>query len=1002
METINTTQFLFAPIPGRIIFPGHSLTLIVKGTFDLSQGQNVVPSEEQLFPTGDEFYPDDVDMQGSCRYESDFAYFKPKADLLLSGHCHSPKGKPVPACQVKFQVGSHQKTLNVFGDRQWKRSLGLKTISDPKPFTKMELKYENSFGGEGYQKNPVGKGFSKQETEEGKNAVLLPNIEDPNNIIGSPRSRPEPVGFGPLGRMWHRRFSKLGTYKGQWLKERWPWFATDFDYGHFNAAPPDMQVEGYLRGDEALYFENLHPIHPKFESSLPGLRVRCFLNQQNSTNASQTDFREVKMKLDTLWADMDEEKLVLVWRGAAEVQTEEFEEVEHAFIMAEPLEQRPEPLLRCHERFLAALAAEEQAWAVEPEEPEDLPEAPEIAAPEAPEPEKKVGSEPDIPKADLKKLIKAQASAILAKVGIDMGRLPPEARGKAEKEQDRIIDKIIETDSEKRMAMEHAEQNAKLSEALSKVGIDMDNLPPLSDKAKKEQLRLFAGLGMKDPALMKAPEMASLLGVMAAFMPKIGIDPENLDPFIEETKKQQEKIKKQLGIEEEEELAEEERPVKLTREIVQERAALNEAFSGEDLRGLDLSDLDLKGIDFSGANFSGVVLKNTNLGSANLTNAILTEADLTHADLSGGVLTGADLTGANLSNAILKDADLSGAGLKNTVLTGADLSGANLTNATLTDADLTDSDISSGILAEADLTGATLMNAILKGADLSNVGLKSADLTGADMSDANLTGAILSEACLKDADLTGTNLSGANLTKAVLEKACLKDADLTEADLSEAVLNRAALNDAVFEKAKLKSAALEGTEAVDANFSGADLSHAKLAASDFSGADFSKSSLNDADFTEATLQDASVEGAKGINANFTGADLTRLRASEGCDFSESSFRKTVGLESIWHDAVLTDADFSFSKMHGADFTKASMQKTNFSAADMKHARFRKADMRLAKLLYMNLFEGSLEKADLTGADLSGSNMYAAEFLDAVIHHTQMEYTNLKMTKLHKG
>jgi uncharacterized protein YjbI with pentapeptide repeats len=48
---------------------------------------------------------------------------------------------------------------------------------------------------------------------------------------------------------------------------------------------------------------------------------------------------------------------------------------------------------------------------------------------------------------------------------------------------------------------------------------------------------------------------------------------------------------------------------------------------------------------------------------------------------------------------------------------------------------------------------------------------------------------------------------------------------------------------------------------------------------------------------------------------------------------------------------------------------------------------------------MNLFQGSLEKADLTGADLSGSNMYGVEFLDAVIENIQTNGTNLRMSKL---
>ena len=995
MEIINQTQFQFAQSSGRINFPGYSLTLILKGTFDLLQGQNAILSEEQLFPTGDEFFPDDVDMQGSCRYESDFAYFKPKADLLLSGHCHSPNGKPVPACHVKFQVGTHEKTLNVFGDRRWKRTFGARTISDPEPFARMELKYENSFGGEGYKKNPVGKGFSKQETEEGKKARFLPNIEDPGNMIGSPRSRPNPAGFGPLGNMWGQRFTKMGSYKGKYLKERWPWFAEDFDYGYFNAAPPDMQVEGYLRGDEELYFENFHPEHSKFVSRLPGIRVRCFINKQVDLESDEPKFQEISMKLDTLWADMDNTKLVLVWRGVTEVQTEEFEEILHSFIISEPLAEQPATTEKCHEMFLGALATEEAEWAVEPEE---QPEEPRVEPPEDEKPEEDKQEEHPKP-GDMKKLIKAQTSAILAKFGIDMDSLPPEVRKKAEKDQDNVLDKILEIDPEKRMAMEQAEHKKQISEALSKAGIDLNDLQPLSDKAKKEQIRLFAELGMDDPGFMQSPEIASLMSIMGALMPKMGMDPENLNPFIAEAKKQQEKMKKRLGLEDEEESPGEEKPIELTREIVQERASRNNSFEGEDLQGIDLSDLDLKGIDFSRANFSGVVLKNSDLSNTNLTNAILTEADLSKAILTGAILKGAEIAKGNLTGCIAKNADMTDTNLGSSVMNDADLSGAIFIGAVMTQVNLTDAYLINTTLKGADLAESNLTNAILKNADLSDVNLKKANLTGADMSEANLTSAVLTDSSMEDSDVTGANLSGADLKKANLKKACLKETDFTKANLSESDLTQATLTDAVFEKANMQGVVLVVVEATDANFSEADLSNAKLSKSDFSGADFSKSIFNEADFRESKLEDTSVEGAKGLKVNFNKADLTRLRASEGCDFSESTFRETNGFESIWHDALLKDADFSLSRMQGADFTKAILQNADFSAADMAHTRFMKADMKMAKLMYMNMFEGSFEKADLTGADLSGSNMYGVEFLETVIDNTNMENANLKMTKL---
>jgi len=903
LELVNLTDFQFAPLSGRINFPGHSLTLIIKGTFNLVPDKMAVPSDEPLYPTGDEFFPDDVDMIGAPRYESDFAYFKPETDLLLAGHCHCPGGKPIPACPVTFRVGPVSRSLYVFGDRFWKTVAGLRTITEPEPFTKMELRYENSFGGQGFKNNPIGKGAGAEESDKGK-TWPLPNIEDPQDLIDSPGKKPDPAGFGPIGRMWEQRYSKMGSYSGSYLKDRWPWFAEDFNYAYFNAAPAGMQMDGYLRGDESVSFENLHPEHPRYESSLPGIRVRCFANRENGSGGNGADFREVSMRLDTLWADMDAEKLVLVWRGVMETASEDYEEeIEHIFIMSESLDQENESLMRCHELFLAALAEEEEEREMEPEEPPE--EEQEVKA-EAP----KV-TEPEIPGDDLKKQIEAQTGILLAKMGIDLNSLPPAERQKAKKEQDRIIERITQSDPDKMAAVEEKEIQAQMSGALEKAGIDANNLPGLSDKAKAEQLRLFKELGMDDPTIMQDPEIAGFLGILGALMPKMGIDPEDLTPVIEAAKKQ-------LGIPETKDKEKEEQTA-LTREIVAERSARGESFAGENLSGLNLKDLDLKELDFTGADLSGT-------------------------DLSGAVLDRAILAGADLSECIIDNARL-----EETDLTGATLSEARLTGA---------------MCIGSTFTGTNLVSADLSGADLSGAVLEGADLTGANMEKAMLIEADATEAKFTDTRMTGTNLS-----------------------------------EALFEQAEMVNAIMEDVIARDAYFAEADLSGAKLSGSDLSGADFSGATLNGADFKNSILAEASVENSTCMNADFTGADLTKLRASEGGNFSNSTFIKATGFESMWQDSILDKADFSFSKMQGADFTKASLEGANMAAADMKQACFRKANLSQARLVVMNLFECSMEKADLTGADLSGSNMYGAEFLDAIIDKTIFERTNLKMTKL---
>ena len=174
MEILNQTPFTFAYIAGRVGFPKHSLTLIVKGTFELKANQNTVVAKEQVYPTGDEFYSEDEDMIGGPWYTSDFAYFKPRADLLLVGKCYSPGGKKAYSIPVKFQVGSKSKTLSVFGNRYWVGGFSNNISTKPEPFSEMELRYENSYGGNGYEKNPVGKGIDKIEIKTGDEIAFLP------------------------------------------------------------------------------------------------------------------------------------------------------------------------------------------------------------------------------------------------------------------------------------------------------------------------------------------------------------------------------------------------------------------------------------------------------------------------------------------------------------------------------------------------------------------------------------------------------------------------------------------------------------------------------------------------------------------------------------------------------------------------------------------------------------------------------------------------------------
>ena len=908
MDLINKTNLSFAPVPGRLNHPRHSLTLIIKGTFDLRQGERVQEAEEQIFPTGEAFYPDDQDMSGSARYEMDFACFKPKADLLLAGKCHPPDGKALPACKVTFQVGPYTKSLAVFGDRHWKRNaLGLGILSEAEPFTEMELRYENSFGGAGYKQNPVGKGYNKEADESGKKVRWLPNIEDPDHLITAPGNRPDPAGFGPLNRMWKQRQSKMGTYKGDYQKKRWPWFPEDFDWSHFNAAPPDMQEEGYLRGDEKLYFENLHPIHAQYHSQLPGLRLRGFISKKIDLQKDDTTFLEVPLKLDTLWLDMEGEKLVLVWRGWTEVLSEEYEEIQHIFIMSEPVKEKPQTKEQCHALFLTALEEYEAEWAMPPEEAEAPEPAEEAEAPAAETPKVEQPPEPpptpEISKAELTKQIQIQTTALFAQMGLSLESLPPEVRQQVEDQQQRLIDKMTEEDTSKIMAMEQEETEAKLREELDKMGIDYDNLPPLSEKAKSEQQRLLQEIGIQDAEISEDETVTKSWQLMAAVMPQIGLDPENLDTLIEHAKPQFEKIKKQLGIEEsadkeseqptansqkptangQEPTADDQQPTansqeqgEVDKEInIKERLA-----AGESLAGLDLSGMDFSGQELPGVDFSGVILAGAVFSGVNLEGAVLANADLKKADLSAANLAGANLAGADLSQANLEKANLEGADVSEGILSGANLKGAQLTNAVFEKAIMTDTILDQVIAAgtlfpEADLTGSSAKNSDLRAADLSKCLLNKANFQGANLTDASLEGA------------RGININflEANLNKLRASEKC----DFSGSNFSKC----------------------ESAESIwhDANLSGANFTYSKMEGADFSKCNLEKANLSGADIKSGRFAKANLKSAKMIMTNLF----------------QSSLEK----------ADLTGTDLSGSNMYAAEFLEAVIDGTIFQGTNLK-------------------------------------------------------------------
>jgi len=731
MEIYNETEFTFAPFLGRVGFPNHSLTSIVKGTFDLRHGQKAVLSGGQLFATASELYEDDKDGQGGARYESDFAYFKPRADLLLAGRCHPPNGKPTKASRVTFKVGSKTKSLAVFGDRYWKGAI--KSLSDPEPFSEMELRYENSYGGEGYKKNPVGKGFKKAQNKSGAKIWPLPNIENIHHRINSPSDHPAPAGFAPIGSLWHERFSKMGTYKRAWLKERWPWFPKDFDWSHFNAATTDQQVEGYLKGDEKLYFENLHPIHSQYHSQLPALRVRLFINELESLNSNNTRFKEVTMNLDTLWVDMESEKLVLVWRGLSEVLSEEYEEIHHVFIVTEKLDNQTQPLEHYHQQFIKKLADEEsdKTYEVKPFK------------------ENTIDVDKKIEQAN------KEIRASLIEAGIDPDNLPKQT----------------------------AEQKAEDEKLLKEMGIEPEpTKTPFSRERFTERFShgetfIDEDLTLLDLSNLELPSV----NLETAILSKVNFNASNLSNAILSNANL---MGANLS------------GANLREANLKDADLTGTNLSGADLTGACLDDAIFEKAQLKGAILDNVSAIDSIFSEANLTETSFRSSQLQGADFSDSTLKLAIFHGANLFEATLNGAkgeniDLSNANLTelrasdNADFSHGNFQGAKGTSSIWEGANLTEANLSYSNFEGADFSAANLEAANLFAANMKFTRFIKADLTTANLEKMNLFQGSLEKANLTKSNFNGANLYGVEFLDAVIKETQFKQSNLKMTKLSD-------------------------------------------------------------------------------------------------------------------------------------------------------------------------------------------------------------------------
>jgi hypothetical protein len=339
----------FVIVPTRDEAGKPVFSVLVKWTYAIRPGQALARTERaRPFVPVDVYYDEGDPETATVKHESDLAPYKVATDIVVIGKAHAPGGKPASSVDVRVEIGAHRKAIRVIGDRRCVyRDNRPPAFTDPAEFTELEVRYERAYGGKDersnpelpfyYPRNPLGTGLALKNTRAVIDGLMLPNLEDPQDLLTPERvvlgdverwnRQPLPQGLGWYQPVWYPRCSFVGSFPAfvgpdEVMREeelglvprgqaalahqfRLPSYDVRFNSG----ASPGLAVP-FLKGDETVRLVNLTP-EGELRFVLPGERPRILLDLGQGEN-------ELPVVLHTVHVRLEDRQVDLVWRGARE------------------------------------------------------------------------------------------------------------------------------------------------------------------------------------------------------------------------------------------------------------------------------------------------------------------------------------------------------------------------------------------------------------------------------------------------------------------------------------------------------------------------------------------------------------------------------------------------------------------------------------------------------------------------------------------------------------
>ncbi|WP_338848518.1 DUF2169 domain-containing protein [Massilia sp. W12] len=336
MELLVASKYLQAAITAGQDKTGQEyLLIVVKGCWSIvpdgAAGQAIARLAPADKPAQADTFAGAPGLSAPI-YESDFALFKPRCDVLFHAQAYAPNGQPATEIGAGFRLDALEKLIHVTGPSRWYWQDGAWQHTLPQAFQSLPLRYDYAFGGAWHRaesneanyflQNPVGLGFCHPDAQgvmpdaPGAHGASRPCLRPWGSpAVNEPYQEQTAIALSPVARHWQPRQRYAGTYDETWQTEVFPFLPQDFDDRFAQAAPADQQID-YPKGGEQVSFFNLHPDMPQLHFRLPRfdrLPMRVLLKSYQ--------VKEVEPVVDTLFFEPDKMRFSAVWRSRLAVDS---------------------------------------------------------------------------------------------------------------------------------------------------------------------------------------------------------------------------------------------------------------------------------------------------------------------------------------------------------------------------------------------------------------------------------------------------------------------------------------------------------------------------------------------------------------------------------------------------------------------------------------------------------------------------------------------------------